>query len=118
MSDRNCLWTLLVAITAHKAVDLLRREHRRKRGGTPPGAGGPNAVETDVAQVVGREPTPEFAAQVAEECRRLLGRLGDGGLQSVALWRMEGYTIEEIAATSSRPTCWSLPVRQAQQGGA
>src|SRR5262249_16748472 len=44
------------------------------------------------------EPTAEFAAQVAEECRRLLDRLGDAELRSVALWKMEGYTVEEIAA--------------------
>jgi len=48
--------------------------------------------------VLGDEPTPEFAAQVAEECQRLLGRLGDAELRSVALWKMEGYTNEEIAA--------------------
>src|SRR5262249_27853021 len=36
VGDRNSLWPLLVAITAHKAIDLLRYEHRRKRGGPPP----------------------------------------------------------------------------------
>jgi DNA-directed RNA polymerase specialized sigma24 family protein len=97
LSDRNSLWPLLVAITAHKAVDLLRRERRLKRGGPPPAPGEPGA-EVGVEEVIGREPTPEFAAQVAEECRRLLDRLGDEGLRSVALWKMEGYTTEEIAA--------------------
>jgi DNA-directed RNA polymerase specialized sigma24 family protein len=48
-------------------------------------------------EVIGREPTPEFALQIAEECERLLARLGDEGLRTVALWRMEGYTVEEIA---------------------
>ena len=47
---------------------------------------------------VGREPTPEFAASVAEEYQRLLGCLADRELEAVALWRMEGYTVEEIAA--------------------
>jgi DNA-directed RNA polymerase specialized sigma24 family protein len=97
LSDRNSLWPLLVAITANKAVDLLRREHRRKRGGPAPEEGGP-AAQAELDQVVGREPTPEFAAQVAEECQRLLDRLCDEGLRSVALWKMEGYTVEEIAA--------------------
>ena len=49
-------------------------------------------------QVVGREPTPEFAAQVAEECRRLLDLLADTKLRSVAVWKMEGDTTEQIAA--------------------
>jgi DNA-directed RNA polymerase specialized sigma24 family protein len=47
---------------------------------------------------VGLEPTPEFAAEVADECRRLLDGLGDPELRSIALWKMEGATDEEIAA--------------------
>ena len=56
------------------------------------------AVEgLDLGRVAGREPTPEFAAQVAEECGRLLDRLGREDLRAVALWKMEGCTTEEIA---------------------
>jgi DNA-directed RNA polymerase specialized sigma24 family protein len=97
LDDRNSLWPLLVAITAHKAVDLLRHERRLKRGGPPPDAAGPAPPDAEVEQILGREPTPEFAAQVAEECQRLLDLLDDG-LRAVALWKMEGYTVEEIAA--------------------
>lgn len=32
LQDREDLWHLLVAITAHKALDLVRREGRQKRG--------------------------------------------------------------------------------------
>jgi DNA-directed RNA polymerase specialized sigma24 family protein len=98
LSDRNSLWPLLVAITAHKATGLLRREGRQKRGGSPPEEGRPAAPEADVEQLIGREPTPEFAVQVAEECQRLLDALDDEGLRAVALWKMEGFTTEEIAA--------------------
>jgi hypothetical protein len=48
-------------------------------------------------QVVGDEPTPEFAAQVAEEYQRLLDLLGDATLQQIAIWKMEGLTNDEIA---------------------
>jgi DNA-directed RNA polymerase specialized sigma24 family protein len=34
---------------------------------------------------------------VAEESQRLLERLGDDELRAVALWKMEGYSNEEIA---------------------
>jgi DNA-directed RNA polymerase specialized sigma24 family protein len=95
LSDRDSLWPLLVAITAHKSIDLLRHERRQKRGGGQPDAAA--APEPDVEAVIGREPTPEFALQVAEETRRLLARLGDEALRAVALWKMEGYTVEEIA---------------------
>ena len=42
--------------------------------------------------------TPEFAAQVAEECQRLLGLLPEE-LRRVAVWKMEGHTNDEIASS-------------------
>jgi len=50
-----------------------------------------------IDHVVGDEPTPEFAAQVAEEYDRLLAALGDDTLRRVAVWKMEGLTTDEIA---------------------
>src|SRR5439155_133011 len=48
-------------------------------------------------QFPGREPTPEFAAEVAEEYRLLLTRLDNAELQAIAVWKMEGDTAPEIA---------------------
>jgi DNA-directed RNA polymerase specialized sigma24 family protein len=98
LQDRNSLWPLLMAITAHKAIDLMRHERRLKRGGPRRDAVDQIDAEAALGEVVGREPTPEFALQIAEECERLLDQLGDNGLRSIALWKMEGYTVEEIAA--------------------
>ena len=39
-----------------------------------------------------------FAAELTEEYRRLLGQLGDAELESVAVWRLEGYSVDEIAS--------------------
>ena len=39
---------------------------------------------------------------MAEECRRLLDRLGNPELRELAVWKMEGYTNDEIAAKISR----------------
>ena len=47
---------------------------------------------------MGHEPTPEFAAQVAEEYQRLISQLGDEQQRAIAVWKMEGHTNEEIAA--------------------
>jgi DNA-directed RNA polymerase specialized sigma24 family protein len=47
--------------------------------------------------VIGNEPTPELAASFAEECKRLLEALDNAELRQVAVWKMEGYTVEEIA---------------------
>src|SRR5262245_52787074 len=99
--DREGLWRLLVVITARKSAHLLRDENRLKRGG---GAALHTETYGDAAdplildEVLSREPNPEFAALAAEEHQRLLAALGEDELRSVALWRMEGYTVEEIAA--------------------
>jgi DNA-directed RNA polymerase specialized sigma24 family protein len=99
LSDRDSLWRLLVVITARKAGHLLRDEGRQKRVGraraAPPAGGG--AGEVTIEQIVSREPSPEFATVVAEECRRLLSLLGHDQLRTVALLKMEGYTNAEIA---------------------
>jgi DNA-directed RNA polymerase specialized sigma24 family protein len=34
---------------------------------------------------------------MVDECRRLVDRLGEQTLRSVALWKMEGFTNNEIA---------------------
>jgi DNA-directed RNA polymerase specialized sigma24 family protein len=87
--DRDDLWQLLVMITVRKAVDLVEQEGRQKRGG--------GKARVDIEEVLSSDPTPEFAAQVADECRYLLGLLEDSELRSIALWKMEGYTNSEIA---------------------
>jgi DNA-directed RNA polymerase specialized sigma24 family protein len=102
VQDGDNLWPLLMALTAHKAIDLLRHERRVKRGG--PGVSRmaigveTTAIEPDWSRVIGREPSPEFALQIAEECQRLLDSLSDSILRAIAVWKMEGYTTEEIAA--------------------
>jgi DNA-directed RNA polymerase specialized sigma24 family protein len=105
LSDRNNLWNLLVVITVRKALNLARYERRLKRGGGS--VRGESALqgpmdsrpgERWLEQVLGSEPTPEFAAEVSDQCRVLFERLGTGELRSVALWKMEGYTNAEIAA--------------------
>src|SRR4051812_47867284 len=88
LDDRDDLWHILVTLTRRKAADQTRRQQRQKRGG------GRVANETDLAgadgrtlldAVVGPGPTPEFAAVLAEECRRRLDDLRDDSLREVAL---------------------------------
>ena len=94
LADRDSLWRLLVTVTARKASHQARDEGRQKRGG-----GAALVVDADLvlAEALSREPSPEFAAGVAEECQRLLARLRDAQLQAVALLRLEGYSVEEAA---------------------
>lgn len=96
LNDRHDLWQVLVMLTARKAVNAVRRENAAKRGKAADGEA------PSLEQVVGPEPTPSFAAGVAEECRRLLDLLGDPDQRAIALWKLEGYTNPEIARKLGR----------------
>jgi DNA-directed RNA polymerase specialized sigma24 family protein len=98
LADRHDLWQLLVLITARKACRLIRHERRQKRGGGAVRQLSALADDEAIAEVIGREPTAEFALQVAEECRVRLDALSDPDLRTVALLKMEGRTNAEIAA--------------------
>jgi DNA-directed RNA polymerase specialized sigma24 family protein len=103
LHDRHDLWQLLVTITERKALNQVRNVTREKRGGglvrgesafwnseaSADGAG--------INQVIGPEPTPEFAAAMTDGLYHLLELL-DGDLRRIALLKLEGYTHPEIAA--------------------
>jgi DNA-directed RNA polymerase specialized sigma24 family protein len=102
LDDRDDLWRLLVVITDRKALDQAQHERRRKRGGGKV-RGIFQVVEGDsqnggLRHLEGAEPSPEFAALVADQCRELMARLSDDSLREVARLRMEGYSIEEVAS--------------------
>jgi DNA-directed RNA polymerase specialized sigma24 family protein len=99
LADRDDLWRILVVLTQRKVADQVRHERTRRRGG------GQVIGETELDEggggldrLPGPEPTPEFAAMVAEEYRNRLAALGDETLQRVANWKLEGYTADEVAA--------------------
>jgi DNA-directed RNA polymerase specialized sigma24 family protein len=97
LEDRNDLWQLLFVLTVRKAINLVRYQGRKSRGsGRLVTLSDLEGLEVDL--VLGREPSPELAAEMIDECRRLLDLLPDPTLRSVALWKMEGYTNLEIAA--------------------
>ena len=87
LAGRDDLWRLLATRTISRAIDLIRRH----RPAEVPG-------DEDVTHLLTREPTPEEAAELADECRRLLDSLQEPELRQIALWKVEGYTHEEIAA--------------------
>jgi DNA-directed RNA polymerase specialized sigma24 family protein len=96
LQDRDDLWQLLFVLTVRKAINLAKYQGRRVRGASQV-VSLADLEGLDVESVLGPEPTPELAAEMTDECRRLLDRLGDPTLRSVALWKMEGFTNREIA---------------------
>jgi DNA-directed RNA polymerase specialized sigma24 family protein len=105
--DREDLWQVLVLITSRKVRNLIRNERAQKRGGGEVQnesalPGGDSAPEgTAFASLISQEPDPGFAVQVAEDYQRLLATLGRDELRSIAVWKLEGFTNEEIAAKLS-----------------
>lgn len=115
--DRDNLWPLLMAITINKSVDLIRGQNRRKRGGTgqpnqpdpSAPASGPAPAPADrpiptsgssLSEILSREPSPDFAAEMSDQLERLLAKLdstGDPDLRRIALLKMEGYRASEVA---------------------
>jgi len=108
LDDRHDLWRLLVTITARKAADQIERARSLKRGGgrllDEAALDGPDPERRigGLDQLPGPDPTPEFAAMVAEQYQHLLELLGDETLRSIAVWKLEGYTVKEIAQRLDR----------------
>jgi RNA polymerase sigma factor (sigma-70 family) len=105
LEDRDDLWQVLMVITMRKAFDLVHHERRQKRGGgnvldeaACRALSDSLAEPLDLSQIVGREPTPAFAAEVSDALESLLGKLQDPQLRSIALFKLEGYTNAEIGA--------------------
>jgi RNA polymerase sigma factor (sigma-70 family) len=91
LDDRHDLWRILVTIAGQKIADELERNNALKRG-----AGMKRAEAASLDLIIGHEPTPEIAAIIAEEFQRLLDRLTNDEYRQIALWKMEGFTNEEI----------------------
>jgi DNA-directed RNA polymerase specialized sigma24 family protein len=103
LDDRDDLWRLLLLLTDRKAINQRRHATRQRRGGgkvLDEGALSPadSAAGSPLTRMASPEPTPEFAATMAETWRRLFGLLRDPELEQVALLKMDGYSLEEIAA--------------------
>lgn len=95
--DRDELWRLLATITLRKVAGQIRDANRQKRGGGRVRGDSICAEEGGLEEKEGPEPTPEFLHQLAEEHHRLLEALGDDTLRRIAIWKLEGWTGQEIA---------------------
>ncbi|MEO8496805.1 MAG: ECF-type sigma factor [Planctomycetota bacterium] len=100
LQNRDDLWGLLLVITVRKASNQKKHQLRLRRGGGK--QRGESVFEAiadgaGIAQIVGHEPTPEMAAMLTDEIEHLLARLADPTLQQIAVWKMEGYTNDEMA---------------------
>lgn len=110
LDDRSDFWRLLITIAERKISKRVRYEHRDKRDvrrvvrnsmfvRSPY-----NSTDDDhrgMEVLPGRDPTPEFAAEVAETCEAMLASLPDDTSRKIALLKLENHTAEEMAAKLS-----------------
>lgn len=97
VQNRDELWWLLIAMTQRKAVSHIRRETAQKR--TSPEGKLPvsiNSIENFQAYV-STDQSPEYFAIMEEEYQRILNKLSDDVLKKIAVYKIQGYTHEEIS---------------------
>ncbi len=108
LAGRDDLWCLLLRIANRRLLNLRRDETTQRRGGGRDGRNltldprDPSDQSEFALPLADDTPTPEFAAMMADECRRLLELLDDAELRAIAVAKMEGYTNAEIAAQLDR----------------
>lgn len=100
--DRDDLWQVLVRLVRNKAATAWEFHTRDKRdfnrlASLRVNQGDADDVSFFKQMLHSKEPDPAFAAEVAEECERLLRLLPDEELRQIAVSKMEGYTNKEIA---------------------
>lgn len=102
------LWGLLITLTSRKVNAHLRRATRQKRGG------GQVRGESVFIDTAGNNPSggleqfdaagdvdqirPDLRLELAEACEALLEDLADDQLRQIAVMRMDGYLVDDIAA--------------------
>lgn len=104
IQGRDELWKLLYCITARKATGEIRRETRQKRGGGKVSGesvfitadGG--EVSSGLQNFPSAEPTPAELFEFTNQCEKLFDILDDDVLRAIAILRVEGYAVEEIAS--------------------
>jgi DNA-directed RNA polymerase specialized sigma24 family protein len=98
------LWSLLITLTSRKVNAHVRRQTRQKRGGgmvrgesvflEPDGS----EKSAGIGGVGDERPSPEIQAQLSEATDELLNSLDDDQLRQIAIMRMDGYLVAEIAS--------------------
>jgi RNA polymerase sigma factor (sigma-70 family) len=102
ISTRDELWWLLLTITKRKSIDHIRRETSQKRQPPSvqtdsPGAPGNGPVQISLNELVSSSPTPDFIVALEEQYARLLNMLRNDELREIAVLRIQGYNVAEIA---------------------
>lgn len=108
IASRHDLWRLLTTIATRKSIDQIRKSRKgidRLRQDSSFVHTSDSSFEINhVESAMGAEPTPEFAAMVADESRYRLSLVPEK-MKEVVMLRLQGHTLKEIV----KETGISLP---------
>jgi DNA-directed RNA polymerase specialized sigma24 family protein len=102
VGDRGNLWALLVVITSRKIANRYRYEHQQRRDCNqtlnesmlqPSDGSGFGLLQS----LPSKEPTPAFAAEVADMSEYLMSQLPEPDLRKLVQLKLEGHTNEDAA---------------------
>ena len=100
LGDRTDLWKLMVTIIQNKASNAAAHHKRQRRDvrmeKQDPGDDGNASASPHIEREEAPEPTPAEAAVLVEALQNRLEGL-DETQRQLALWKLAGYTNEEIA---------------------
>ena len=103
LSGPDNLWGLLITLTGRKVNAHLRHQTRKKRGG---GVVRGESVFIDgddakrspgIAGISGGEISGSLNVELEDACNSLLDQLPDAQLKQIAVMRMDGFLVDEIA---------------------
>ncbi len=102
VGDRGNLWALLVVITSRKIANRFRYDHQQRRNTNHTVHESMlQSTEDSRLQVLpslpSKEPTPAFAAEVADMSEYLMSLLPEPDLKRLVLLKLEGHTNEDVA---------------------
>jgi DNA-directed RNA polymerase specialized sigma24 family protein len=105
LNDRKDLWAVLFTLTTRAASRQVEDSLRPKHGGGK--VRGDSALHDRDGvpiEIVGDDPGPDDEAALRDGMDRLLEALGDDELRQIALARLEGRTLPEVAELIGRST--------------
>ncbi|KAA1262029.1 ECF sigma factor [Rubripirellula obstinata] len=95
LAGRDEIWHLLLTMLVRKVNRRAEYEKAEKRQQ-------PVGLTHEHADSIPCLKWNALTAQSAEDCRQLLSLLGDENLERVAIWKLEGFTNDEIATKLNR----------------
>jgi DNA-directed RNA polymerase specialized sigma24 family protein len=102
VGDRSNLWALLVVITSRKIANQFRYEHQQRRDANQTLSdamlqSGDGSGISVLGSLPSHEPTPAFAAEVADMSEYLMSLLHESDLKQLVRLKLEGHTNEDVA---------------------